>query len=476
MLLFSTVLDIDSSLTKEEFVRLVIEWNQNTPHRENAIPDIVWDGERNIRYGNDTLWLEISEYRNGNIIAARYEKVEDDGIVWDTDFVMNFNDMQMAIMLDRSYKEDALASQIYFSVPHLITMLMDRGYLMPDGDLPVDRNPIMIQDDNLDVAADVINGNKKYRLPVVYVSKTYSDENPVDVRKLANKLKGVAHVLIQKDACSNQYLRKLCGDKNEYYGAIGVYYPNSSFQHATYLYRRYAGEDAILFEKVIRAVFRYSNSQKISRLYTWNGVNNAILTDRLTSQKAERLEAELALRKAEDEVDQIYDAFGDDLEKHQRRVEELTHANEALRSENAGLRAKIDATNTLPIIFFGDEDELYPGEIRDMVLYALSEALKNVHGRSRRADVYKDILAANEYKKLCEERQYRIKQVLTGYSGMSKTVRQKLMDLGFEITEDGRHYKLTYYGDRRYWSALAKTPSENRGNKNAASDIINNMF
>ena len=111
-----------------------------------------------------------------------------------------------------------------------------------------------------------------------------------------------------------------------------------------------------------------------------------------------------------------------------------------------------------------------------MVLYALSEALKNVHGRSRRADVYKDILAANEYKKLCEERQYRIKQVLTGYSGMSKTVRQKLMDLGFEITEDGRHYKLTYYGDRRYWSALAKTPSENRGNKNAASDIINNMF
>lgn len=229
MLLFSTVLDIDASLTKEEFVRLVIEWNQNTPHRENAIPDIVWDGERNIRYGNDTLWLEISEYRNGNIIAARYEKVEDDGIVWDTDFVMNFNDMQMAIMLDRSYKEDALASQIYFSVPHLITMLMDRGYLMPDGDLPVDRNPIMIQDDNLDVAADVINGNKKYRLPVVYVSKTYSDENPVDVRKLANKLKGVAHVLIQKDACSNQYLRKLCGDKNEYYGAIGVYYPNSSF-------------------------------------------------------------------------------------------------------------------------------------------------------------------------------------------------------------------------------------------------------
>lgn len=205
-------------------------------------------------------------------------------------------------------------------------------------------------------------------------------------------------------------------------------------------------------------------------------MNNAILTDRLSSQKAERLEAERARQKAEDEVDQIYDAFGDDLEKLQRRVEELNHANEALRSENAGLRAKIDATDTLPIIFFGNEDELFPGEIRDMVLCAVSAALESAHGKSRRADVYRDILGANEYKKLCEERHRRIKQVLRGYSSMSKTVRQELMDLGFEITDDGKHYKLTYYGDRRYWSSLAKTPSENRGNKNAASDIINDMF
>lgn len=116
MLLFSTLLDIDASLTKDEFIRLVIDWNMNTPHRENAIPDISWNGERNIRYGNESLWLDISEYRNGNIIAVRYEKVAADGIVWDTDFVMNFNEMQLAIMLDRSYKEDALASQFHFSV------------------------------------------------------------------------------------------------------------------------------------------------------------------------------------------------------------------------------------------------------------------------------------------------------------------------------------------------------------------------
>jgi len=379
-------------------------------------------------------------------------------------------------MLDRSYKEDALASQYFFSAPHLITMLMDRGYLKADGDLPVGRDPIVIHDDDIEIISNIINEKKKYHLPIVYVSKTFLDTNPVDVRRLAKKLKGVAHVLLQADIRSNQYLRQLCDGKNEYNGAIGIYFPNNSFQHAKYFYRRSTGEDTILFEKVVRSVFRYINSQKVSRLYTWEGVNNAILTDRLNSQRAERLEAERARQQAENEVGQIYDTFGDDLEKLQRMVEELTHTNEALRTENLGLRAKIDAADTLPIIFFGDEDELYPGEIRDMVLCAISDALEGVREKSRRADVLNDILAANEFKQLCSDRHRRIKQVLKGYSGMTKAVRQELMDLGFEITEDGKHYKLTYYGDRRYWSSLAKTPSENRGNKNAASDIINNMF
>lgn len=476
MLLFSTMLGINERMTKDEFIRLVIEWNQKSPHEENVIKGIEWNGERNIRYGSETLWMEISEYRNGNIIAVRYEQIKEDGIVWDTDFVMNFNEMQMAIMLDRSFKEDALAGQVYFYAPHLITMLMDRGYLRNDEDIPVGRFPIMIDERNLQMLADVINGRTKHHLPVVYVSKTVYNENPVNVRKLTGRLKGVAHVLVQADVRTNSALRALCGDRNEYHGAIGVYFPNNSFRQGRYVYRRAVGEDAMLLEKVIPAIFRYTNSQKIGQLYTWDGVNNAILSDRLASQRAERLEAEQARRRAEDEVGELYDVLGGDLDRLQRRVDELTRANEALRSENMGLRAKIESTDTLPIIFFGDEDELFPGEIRDMVLCAIEKAMKNVRINSRRAHVYQDLLAVNEYKHLCEDKHRRIKQLLKTYTRMTDVARKELIDLGFEITDDGKHFKLSYYGDQRYWSPLAKTPSENRGNKNAASDIINDMF
>ena len=55
MLLFSTILDIEKSLTKDSFIKLVLEWNQGSPHESNVIKGIKWNGEHNIRYGNEKL-------------------------------------------------------------------------------------------------------------------------------------------------------------------------------------------------------------------------------------------------------------------------------------------------------------------------------------------------------------------------------------------------------------------------------------
>lgn len=74
MLLFSTLLEINETMIKDSFIQLVLEWNQGSPHEENIIQGIEWHGERNIRYGIDTTWLAIDEYRNKNIIAVCYEK------------------------------------------------------------------------------------------------------------------------------------------------------------------------------------------------------------------------------------------------------------------------------------------------------------------------------------------------------------------------------------------------------------------
>ena len=502
MLLFSTLLDINDTLTKDAFIKLVIEWNQGSPHANNVIPGIEWNGQRNIRYGQEGLWLDIEEYRNQNIIAVRYEKKEEDGAIWDTDYVMNFNTMKMAVRLDRSYTADALDADPKFSTPHFITLLIDRGYIKDDQQLAVQRSATVIDETNVELLTDVINGNVRYSLPVVYVSKTYYDEDPVNVSFLASRLKGVAHVMVEKGNWLNQTIRNKCDGKNEYYGAVGIYYPTRALGHRKYLYRSAVGYDSFLLERVFRAVIQYSNAQLMDTLFTWQGVNNALLRDRLISQREERLAAEEAQRAAEaaatklldtldeeerrirkqalddarSEANTLLDSFDADMQKLQDQVAALTRENEALQAENQGLKAKLDSTDSVPVLLMGDEFEFYPGEIKDLLLSTLTEALKGIQPKSRRSDVIRDIIRNNDYQKLSVAKAEELKRILKNYDGMSAKTRSALKALGFEITEDGKHYKVSYYGDGRYQTVYAKTPSDGRSGKNNAQQTINMAF
>lgn len=479
MLLFSTILSISPKVTKEDFIKLVIEWNQNSSHKENIVSGLEWNGERNVRFGKDDLWLDIEEYAPEEIVAIRHEKREESGVIWDTDYVMNFREHKMAIRLDRSYAPEALKLDSAFSTPHFITLLIQKGFLEDDGDLAVERTPHSIDVRNLDLLADIIKGRKQYRLPIVYVSRTYHDEDPVDVGILAGRLKGVAHVLKQDSNVTNSRLKTLCNGENEYYGAIGIYFPNPTVGHRKYTYRNEMGYDMTLLERVIRVVVQYSNAQMIDTLYTWQGVNNALLRENLQLQRdriSEELDEKEALKRAKNEAEDLLDAFDDDFRRLQRQVEELTRVNEALQFENQGLRAKLDAGDAIPVLTMGDEADLYPGEIKDLLLAVLSDAAVNMNEDMRRADVVKDILQNNDYQRLSEKRAEQLKLLLKSYDRMTPRLRTELEHLGFVITEEGKHYKLTYYGDERYQAAFSKTPSDVRSGKNGAQDIVRRMM
>lgn len=408
----------------------------------------------------------------------------------------------MSIRLDRSYLEEALTIDPKFSTPHFITLLIERGFVKKDGLLEVLKKPIFIDNSNIQILADIINGETIYRLPIVYISKTYYDENPVNVSLLASKLKGAAHVLVQDSNCTNNRLKTLCNENNEYYGAIGIYFPRQAMGHRRYLYRRVTGIDNRLLEKVVQVVIQYSNSQMIETLYTWQGVNNALLRDRLFCQKEERAQVEeerrtalyellqlkgnldktqkkmqqKAIEEAKAEADKILDSFEEDMLKLQEQVEQLSRANDALTSENYGLRSKINYDDRVPVVFFGDEEEFYSGEIKEMILDALEESLKAATPKTRRYDVLNDILENNAYEKIHEERETIIKNLFKNYKTLSGIMRQELKDIGFEITDDGKHYRLTYYGDDRYKTTIAKTGSDWREGKNIAATILKNMM
>ena len=66
MLLFSTILNIDKLLTKDDFLNLVIEWNQKSPHDDNVIPDLIWVLISAVRF------LDNNHFRIFNFIIEMF--------------------------------------------------------------------------------------------------------------------------------------------------------------------------------------------------------------------------------------------------------------------------------------------------------------------------------------------------------------------------------------------------------------------
>lgn len=471
MLLFSTILNITDKLNKKEFVDLLIEWNKGAKYKENVVSGVSWNGEKNIKFGTDKLSIEIIDYPEKDILAVRHEKITDDEVVWDTDFVVNFAERKIAIRLDRTFSEDALEMNAAFSTPHFISLLVEHGCLQDDQDLPVLRDPILITDSDLDTVQQVIKNKEYYELPVVYVAKDCADQDPLSISWLASRLKGAAHVLVEesKEACKK--CTEICGETAEGYGAVRIYYPSSGVNRKRFLFRSATGNMDVRLEKVIRHVIQYWNSQRMDILYTWQGVNSAVLSDNLQNQIQRLAEAESAKQSAEDEITQVYEEFDEDIKNLQRKLDELTKANEALQMENFGLRAKMNASDAMPIIYQGNEEDFYPEEVKDMVLGVLTDALNNTEKGTRLYDVIEDILENNPYQHLRDERKQRVKNLFKGYKTLTGMMKQELLSLGFQITDDGKHYKITYQGDPRYMVTIGKTPSDNRAGSNNAGMI-----
>ena len=363
-----------------------------------------------------------------------------------------------------------------YSTPHFIELLIADAVLMEDGELEVSGRPHVIT--TPEILSSLILKDRRFRLPVVYVSRTKEHALPVDCEALAKRVRGMAHVIVQGESLSDREIREACNSKNEFYGAIGIYYPNSQFSYRRYLYHGESGPDAELLEKVISHVIRYGNVQFTDPLYTWQGVNNALLRNRLEAQREEVKAANAAAEKNSLDTDRLLDSFEDDMKKLEEKVRELTITNERLEYENMGLKSRLDMVGAAPVLHTGEEPELYPGEIKDLLLTALSDALKGrgIVPDSRREDVVRDIIEHNDFEELCSRNAGEISRLLGNYTDLTGPLKQDLRDLGFEISDDGKHYKAVYHQDGRYTFTIPKTPSDRRGVKHLVSDITGKVF
>lgn len=125
----------------------------------------------------------------------------------------------------------------------------------------------------------------------------------------------------------------------------------------------------------------------------------------------------------------------------------------------------------------GQEKELYSGELREILQDVLEEALKNgCQPGTRRYDVLRDIHESNPYEHMREKRREALKKVMKGYKVLTPEIKRVLGEMGITVTGEGKHYRLTYYGDERYKDTMSKTGSDSREGLNKVQQIVSKMM
>ena len=126
------------------------------------------------------------------------------------------------------------------------------------------------------------------------------------------------------------------------------------------------------------------------------------------------------------------------------------------------------------LIARGQEADLYPNEVREILMDVLKTARANsIKSGTRRADVVDDILKANPVEGTPSIRAKALQAAFKGYVTMDNSIRKKLSDLG--ITSSAKisnHHKAVYYGDDRYKVSVSASCSDRRGGDNTAAEMI----
>lgn len=165
------------------------------------------------------------------------------------------------------------------------------------------------------------------------------------------------------------------------------------------------------------------------------------------------------------------------LEEKEHTIEELNNRVMALQAENQGLRAKYEQVTEIPLLYYGVEDELYEGEIKDHILEMLQRQMSQVKKKTRKEHILQDILECNEATGALNEKRAEIKRILKGYTKVGDSLKRDLKAYGFTVTKEGGHYKLAYKGDNRYLFTMAASGSDSQhGGGNLSAEITQDML
>lgn len=465
MLSFATEFPVNSNKSAHDFMDAVREWVLGSPHTELQRSDLASMDkvdEWNTQPGAETVGSLLCSTEN--VAAARYTRIGDE-IEWSTTIV--FRRIQGVAWTTIRTSCESVYPQVRLPAakkPVVVRILMQRLGAGKDGSLQVQDAPHFLGDHNIDLAAALLNGTAGCRLPIVYVSAAFGGVDTAGPRHMARELSGMAHVVVEPNRPFSQRLRISVDHNNVYGGTIGIYWPDGSGRRAFYVGHEF--HDA---EELTSAVCEEVRSALTNRRpledCTWASVQGIVSRQRVIQLQA----------SGSREVASYIEGFESELTAAKEQRQHAETEVERLRAELRGIYAR-KGRNDAAMPWAISEQDFYPGEVLDVIRDALVDARTRVPPDSRRLHVLDAFLSAHPETGGAKQYRERLKHLLKDYTGLDKKTRRTLEEIGFSISEEGKHCKITFQGDDRYTFTLPKSGSDYRGGRNSASDIGKLLF
>jgi hypothetical protein len=455
MIGFNTMLSLPTKTSEIRFLEICRKWQKFSPHSTLTISDEeIVDG---LKYQSDSESLEFVRVstEKGVHCGVRHIKKDDDG-EWRTDVVGYKTEANFTVAIVSSRAAFNIAS--YWNLPqkpYIVKLLLEEIGSISDGEIEVEAKPKEVTIENYHKLVSVINGETKHFLPVVYISRYFfGDSYLVDPQRLAVKLSGLAHVFYETDTIVSTKLKEITNGRNPYNGKIGIFWPNGECNY--YYYREYQSDH---IKNILDFVKKTLNTRKTLNECRWSFVQGLKYQSILENYK-----------KGEDEQQKFINYV---LEEYQILKDQI----EALEAENRYLNQlketfySNDFSGKTPLCYKGSEPELFPNEQLEIIYEIIEDRLRNGNCSPRVKNILHAILDANEKTNNREKFLGEVRRLLASSNGLTKKSIKELISLGFEITEEGKHYKMRIRGDDRYSHSISKTPSDHRAALNNFSEF-----
>lgn len=468
MLSFATEFPVEPERTTADFLQAMVIWITGSPHTKlsaGTLQELAQKEEACVQRDNEHVQSLACNTADLDLAGLRYSR-RDSELDWLTTIVFSrtSSDAWIGIRVECESRH-AAARLPSAKKPVVVRTLLQSLGGAADGPLPVGERAHLLTNFDIDLAAKLIRGEAGCRLPIVYVSARFQGGYILDVDRLAADLSGMAHVVVEPNRPFSVRLQLEVESENVYGGTIGLYWPEGGGRRSFFLGGEYAspGHLANAIKDEIRAALL--NRRPLARC-TWAYVRETTSRQAIEALKASGSKA----------IEDYVKTFDQEIEAKNQRLEEAEKEIQRLRNELRVQEVRAGGASG-GVLKLGRERDFYPNEVLGILLDAIEDAVSRVPQDSRRQHVLKSIVEANPLQgNPFDSRREQLKTMLRGMRTVDARMRRDLEDMGFFISEDGKHYKLVFQGDDRYTYTLPKSGSDHRGGMNAASDIARLLF